>query len=625
MRYRITILLLIISASLTALIFKLDKSTETTASASGKADIFGPEIQLADYLQVRSEQLGEYNPRTLEKPNNQPWQIVEPVRWTANPYHLNQILNQIQFLPKNYSFTVSSILNAGQTLETYGLQNPRLQLTLGWGDQKQTIEFGSPTEMGGKTYLLGPDRAHIYAISQQLEKVLLQSPVYWRSQEVLTLPIIDVNTISLQINNSGNLTKIRLEKTDNEWELQAPIKTKANTPLVNNSLNHLQNVKVLQFLDAKTSAEAQAALLKPDIRITLHGTRETQTLHLAEPLESGKLFLYAKLEAYPNTPFTVSSTPFRNLRNAQTYFRQKHFLTFKPSSIHNVTLTTSEAKTSLQKLEGGDWQVQAPGEEPRWTAAENSKVERLLTTLLNLHAIHFPNDAPSQEDLQRMGLETPLETITLSSAKENANRIILQMGRSESNETLYVKLADSPYIYEVSNTITQQLPAHPIHYRLRRLQPNNQIPANATLQSITLMTLPDRKTVFEYPDKEKDPPTPPDVLKLTEHLKTLSAKDYMQTPFEEKFFQNNSGQIAWRYLLNTTWQLPSANEPANISLNLYLTQRENGTDQGAGHPDSKLSFTLEQTTVDLLHKVLPHNPTPPEYIPPTQEPEPKAN
>jgi hypothetical protein len=621
MRYRITILLLIICASLTAIIFKLDQSPNAPSSNSGKADIFGPEIQSADYLQVRSAQLGEYNPRTLEKPQNQPWQIVEPVRWTANPYHLNQILNQIQFLPKNYSFTVSSILNAGQTLDTYGLQNPRLQLTLGWGGQKQTIEFGSPTEMGGKTYLLGPDRAHIYAISQQLEKVLLQSPVYWRSQEVLTLPIIDVNTISLQINDSGNITKIRLDKTDDEWDLQAPINAKANTPLVNNSLNHLQNVKVLQFLDTKASAEAQAALLKPDIRITLHGTRESQTLHLAEPLESGKLYLFAKLEAYPNTPFTVSSTPFRNLRNAQTYFRQKHFLHFKPSTIHNITLSTADSKTSLQKLEGGDWQVQEPGEEPRWAAAENLKVEKLLATLLNLYAIHFPNDAPSLEDLQRMGLETPLQSITLSASSDN--KITLHLGRSESNETLYAKLADSPYIYEVPNTITQQLSVEPIHYRLRRLQPNNPIPAEAKLQKFILSSLPDKKQIYEFPKSGQDPPIPPEILQLTDHLKTLSAKDFMKDPFQETFFQGPDGQVAWRYQIATTWDLPPGNDPATISLNLYLTKRENGTNQGAGHPNSNLSFTLEQESVDLLHKVLPGPNLPPEWMAPPPPPKPK--
>ena len=626
MRYRITIILLIICAVLTAIIFKLDQDPALlNPSNSGQAEIFGPEIQLADYLQVRSPLLGEFNPRTLQKPKNQPWQIVEPMRWPANPYHINQILNELQFLPKNYSFTVSSILKADQTLETYGLQTPRLQLTLGWGNQKQTIEFGSPTEMGGKTYLLCPNREHIYAISQQLEKTLLQSAVYWRSQEVLTLPIIDVNSMSLQINDSGNLTKIRLEKTEDAWDLVAPIKTKANTPLVNNSLNHLQNVKVMQFLNTKTAAEAQAALLKPLIRITLHGTRNSQTLHLVEPLESGKPYLYAKLEAYPNTPFTVSITPFRNLRNAQTYFRQKNFLHFNPAQISNISVVRNDLRTTLQKLEGGDWQVQEPGEEPRWIAAENAQVQKLLASLLNLQAIHFPNDAPSQEDLQRLGLESPLQTLTLSTSSEETPPIVLQFGRPENDETLYAKLKDTPYVYEIPNNTTDKLPAQPIHYRLRRLLPNNPIPPEAQLRTFTLTSLPGNKTLIQLPKPETETETQPEtkfpkeIQDLTEHLKTLSAKDFMPHPFQPKFFQSPQEQKAWDYQIQASWKRADEENAEPISLQLYLTKRLKGTGQfgataqGAGHAPSQLSFTLQQSTIDLLDKVIPKTPLPPEY------------
>ena len=622
MRYRATLILLAICAILTAIILTLDPTSNPDGSADeGTAQLFGPEVQLADYLHIESALLGENNPRILRKPQDQPWQIEEPKRWPANPYHINQILNQIQFLPKNYSFTVDSLIQAKQNLSTYGLQEARLKLTLGWGGKQQTIAFGSPTEMGNKTYILGPDRKHVYAITQQLEKTLLDQPTQWRSQEVLTLPIIDVNTISLQINDNGNLTKIRLDKTDEEWSLQAPINTRANTPLVNNALNHLQNVKVFQFLDAKDSAEAQAALLKPDIRITLHGTRNTQTLHLAEPIEPGVPHLYAKLEDYPNTPFTVSAAPFRNLRNAQTYFRLKNFLHFNLTTISNISLISEKAQTTLQKLEGGDWQVQDPSE-PRWAAAENTQVQKLLQTLLGLNATHFPNDAPSQVDLQRMGLESPLLTITLKTPSEDSQPLTLHFGRPESGEPLYAKLEDSPFVHELSNRTTDRLPAHPIHYRLRRILPNNPIPPDATLVQFKLSKLPGNEILLQHPPAEApdvpNAPPEPKILNLCQHLKTLSAKDFLEGSFDPAQFHLPGKLTPWAYKLAATWQLPSGNEPQQTALELHLTPRLSGSLQGAGHPGTQTAFTLEQTTVDLLHNVLPGPNLPEEYRKPPQ-------
>ncbi len=620
MRYRATLTLLAICATLSAIILTLSPNPEQENGAEdGSAQIFGPEVQLADTLRIESSKLGESSPRFLRKPQDQPWQIEEPKRWPANPYHINQILNQIQFLPKNYSFTVDSLIKANQNLGDYGLQEPHLLLTLGWGEKKQSIAFGSPTGMGNKTYILGPSRKFVYAISQQLEQTLLDKPDQWRSQEVLTLPIIDVNTISLQINDNGNLTKIRLDKTDDEWSLQAPINTKANTPLVNNSLNHLQNVKVFQFLDEKNSAEAQAALLKPDIRITLHGTRESQTLHLAEPIEPGAPHLYAKLEDYPNTPFTVSAAPFKNLRNAQTYFRQKNFLHFNAQAISNITLTKDGTNTTLQKLEGGDWQVQDQGQ-PRWTAAENAQVTKLLQTLLALNATHFPNDAPSVEDLQRMGLESPLLTIALKTPEEGSQALAIHFGRPESGEPLYAKLESSPFVYELPNRTTERLLANPIHYRLRRIHPNNPVPPEAKLASFELKAKPGDKILAKLPQDGADPANPaqadPKVLALAVHLKTLSAKDFLEGPFNPEQYPNQGKTAKWDYKLSATWDLPPGNDPPQTSLQINLSKRLSGSLQIAGL-DGTGNFTLGQDTIELLHQILSKPPDDPNYRPPS--------
>ena len=223
MRYRVTLILLAISTVLSIWIYSLEKrDSRKSENASFPVGLFGPDILLADRLELRGPALGEGEERILRRRDSGQWQIEKPMNWPANFYIVNQVLNQIQFLPKEYSFTVESSLKKGKTLGDYGLQEPRLELALGWGGRKHTVAFGQPTEMGGKTYLLGPERRNIYAVSQQLESSLLQKLEFWRSQEIFTLSVIEVGSISLDINDSGTLTKIRLEKTGDAWKLEAP-------------------------------------------------------------------------------------------------------------------------------------------------------------------------------------------------------------------------------------------------------------------------------------------------------------------------------------------------------------------------------------------------------------------
>ena len=262
MRYRITLILFIVSAILCIWIYSLEKGGGGQKNpASETSGLFGPDILLADRLELRGPALGEGEERVLKKKGSDQWFIEKPMNWPANYYIVNQILNQIQFLPKEYSFTVESILKVGKTLTDYGLQEPRLELTLGWEDMERSVSFGLPSEMGGRTYLLGPDRQNIYAVSQQLENSLLQGLEFWQSPEIFTLPVIEVSSMSLDINDDGNLTKIRLEKTGDDWKLEAPIKAPADSHLVNERINALQGVKALGFLSGKAKQEAEEALL----------------------------------------------------------------------------------------------------------------------------------------------------------------------------------------------------------------------------------------------------------------------------------------------------------------------------------------------------------------------------
>ena len=640
MRYRITLILFIVSAILCIWIYSLENGGGGQKNpASETSGLFGPDILLADRLELRGPALGEGEERVLKKKGSDQWFIEKPMNWPANYYIVNQILNQIQFLPKEYSFTVESILKVGKTLTDYGLQEPRLELTLGWEDMERSVSFGLPSEMGGRTYLLGPDRQNIYAVSQQLENSLLQGLEFWQSPEIFTLPVIEVSSMSLDINDDGNLTKIRLEKTGDDWKLEAPIKAPADSHLVNERINALQGVKALGFLSGKAKQEAEEALLKPLIRITLSGASQGQTLELAETLEDSNPFLCARFDSYPTTYFLVSAEPFRNLRRAQTFFRQKKFTDFSIQQVSSVSIEGSNKQVNLQKLERGDWQVQEPGE-TRWIKAENSTIVVLLDILSHLEAISFPYDAPSQEDLQRLGLENPIRVVTLQISNE-PTPITLLFGQPESGEALYAKMEDVPYIYEVQKTLIDILRTQHIYYRDRRLFPDNTLPAEATLKRLIISPFPEGEPIINFPEKKplaEDEPTNSKesdsltrelevarealILGLADNLRNLRVREFTSKAFQENTFSGPDGDVPWAFDLEATYNLPEGNDPEQHTLSLKLTERISGSEQGAGHKETGNAFLLRQQTIDLLYRILPNAEPPPEYrAPPKPAPD----
>ena len=100
MRYRITLILFIVSAILCIWIYSLEKGGGGQKNpASETSGLFGPDILLADRLELRGSALGEGEERVLKKKGSDQWFIEKPMNWPANYYIVNQILNQIQFLP----------------------------------------------------------------------------------------------------------------------------------------------------------------------------------------------------------------------------------------------------------------------------------------------------------------------------------------------------------------------------------------------------------------------------------------------------------------------------------------------------------------------------------------------
>ena len=116
------------------------------------------------------------------------------------------------------------------------------------------------------------------------------------------------------------------------------------------------------------------------------------------------------------------------------------------------------------------WQVlrQNTAEGVQTWKADPDVIKDLIETLDSLYALRFVSDAPSESDLESYGFQNPQREISLQFTKSKS---ALVLGDLEPKlHGAYIKNADDPFVYEVSDSLIEKLNPSPLHFRTRELE-----------------------------------------------------------------------------------------------------------------------------------------------------------
>ena len=164
MRFKFTIFLLALNLISFGLILSLKNQDSRPVEDSNRlASLIGRDIIEADRIELSGPQLE--TARVLRRDGSN-WLISEPIQWSANYFAVNRILNQLQFLEEQATFS-STTERTGQSLADYGLSDASSVLSIGHGDERTELVIGSRT-IGKNVYLLGPNKERIFVVSKEV-------------------------------------------------------------------------------------------------------------------------------------------------------------------------------------------------------------------------------------------------------------------------------------------------------------------------------------------------------------------------------------------------------------------------------------------------------------------------
>lgn len=603
MRWKITILLLLLNiiTFYGIFFFKEHKPNKTTISKN----IWGKAVTDIDRIEIINKAYKE--PRIIERQNGQ-WKIISPIEWPANLFAIQRIITQLQFLIHEARFSIDELEATGQSLEDYGLKDPNIVLKFHGINGEHILAIGNTTHLGNRVYVLDPDQKNILVIKDSLLDSIIANLEDLRAQQIFNIPLYELNKLKIQLIAPHNL-KIWLSKNRDSWVFDAPIQTKANNVLVNNTINQLTAINTSRIVLGNEAEHAQMLLRNPVMKVTLEGSNQKQTLVIAksDKLNDNDPQYYAQLEDNA-TIFTVSAKPFDALKDAHEELREKQLLSIKPGTLKNISIAQSNKKIQLQKLEDAKWQLISSDPQGKLitTDADSEELEKLEKRLQAFTIIAFISDAPSNRDLINFGFNNPQRVIELDGDKKQT----LLIGETDTaSGNLYAKLSESPYVYLVNPNILSFFPVNELYYKTRLLE---KLPKGATIKGLKIIYLgKNEKILFDQQLSSTNTDwkssladlndnTRNSITRIIEGIKEFKVRNYLKNNFETIVSLDQISQFPWILKIQANVSFAGGDTAETKTIEYYFTKRLSGNLQIGGSPEKNVTFSADQNWIDDL-------------------------
>ncbi|MBI2513608.1 MAG: DUF4340 domain-containing protein [Opitutae bacterium] len=654
MRSKVTVVLLFLNVVLFYYIFNYEGRVQIHETTKR---VLGAETANIEKFSRVSRNAPTVSAEKSEK-NGGNWWLTQPFEWPANRNAVDHVLHELQFLEHETSFAVADLAKNGQSLADFGLADPAMTFTFTSAGKNYVLRVGNSTEISNRLYVLSPDGTRIHVVGRGLADTLGLGADRLRSDAVFTIPVFEVRSLALQT----AAAKTRLRRDGPRWEIEAPIRARADKKETETSITEVTALQVRRFLEARDADSAKTGLANPQLRVTLDGNARRETLLIgnlasAAPAADtiGPVEVYAKLEDKPVVFVTVLNAGQKpsedrfglldRLRLAQDKLRDRHVLDFDYASVTALAVAAPDRpELTLQRLDAAPgtaepWQVVlrgAAGQIPQTLPADTERVQDFLQRLKFLTAAKFLSDAPSAADLESYGFNRPEREVTLNLRTgggpkgDEPSTTTLQIGtKPAAPGVAYARVANAPFVYEIPPDLLEDVPVNALYFRQRVLR---ELPEGTHVTALTLTDLANNSVIVTLNAAAGAELTPQSIAAsdapeakraafttLLAEVRKLRAKRFVADTFDLTRATLNGTNPPWRYRLDVALVL-TGGAAQSVTSKLFLTERLGGTTQLGGTEEfGGVTYELPQELIDALFALTyapQHDPGPP----PTEKP-----
>jgi len=450
MSTRNTIILLLIAAGLFAFVFFYENkqpTTEEAAQLKSIALLFNPE-SVDGVLLTNNETSMELHKR------NGAWFVDAPVQDRADWKAVSNLLATAVTLQKENTLDKID--------REYGVTNSNIRLKfLGKGAPPEIL-FGKESTIDGRVYMRLDGQNNAFVARDDLKKLVTQKVDDFRDHRLTDINLPQVNRIILKTPEG----EIGLLKERERWQIDKPIKARADNKKVENLVSRIIGEHIESFVSNSEAGDSTSGLSEPigTVSVFTEEGGKPSELQIGKTSESGKV--YAKLSSRSSVCLLPASFG-RVVETRPNDLRDRHLLPLNLDIVDRIHIGQpgKPELTLVRKIE--NWMLKGSPDVP----ANNAEVKRLATLVEQQEVDGFVADVAS--DLQKYGLDQPQLRVTFSSySSENTAESeagehqigTISFGKIEGQH-IYARLEEEPYVVSVSLSMLNSILTDPAQWR----------------------------------------------------------------------------------------------------------------------------------------------------------------
>ena len=463
MKWKATLVLLIVTAAVFAYLFLVERNAPNTADAAREAQnvlnfsrdkINGITIQNGDdKIDIRR--------------HDDKWRLEMPIKDQADATAVNGLLADLENWQKDATISAKEMEADKSKLADYGLAQPKLRLKLSGEKVPPEIWFGKEAALEGKMYVRFANSKETFLVNQSVKKAIEKKPEEFRDRKLTDLIMAQVVRAVLKT-PAGEM---ELQKAGDHWDIVKPLHTRADDQKVSDLIAQVTTARIQQFAADDKGDLHPYGLAEPRGSITLF-TQDDKAGAAGQTLQVGTVPEKDKDQVYVRFPsrgfvYTLPKKIEQILNTKPDDLRDRHLVRIDTKVLDRVTIDApAKGKTVLARKDD-NWTIANRNNAP----ANSSEVRRLIDTMQNEQVTKFVENIAS--NLAKYGLDKPQLTVTFSSfASENTAETkageqpfaSVAFGKVEG-DNVYARVGDEPFVVTVRRALLDQIWTDPLQWQ----------------------------------------------------------------------------------------------------------------------------------------------------------------
>lgn len=223
----------------------------------------------------------------MEKGNENRWFITEPIYRKADDERIHELNVAFEHLP-----IVDYVSDSDEPhpLTKYGLDEPRLTMTMQSESDSRSIMVGSEYNNDLRSYVMNSIESNVYGVENKHAALFFSTLFDLSTKQLLLLENQDIRAVQIESPES----EFRIERENDSWWIQSPVQVKAATDSVYELFSTLRSFKVTDYIlepELMQSLQQKSQHTYTVIITPVRTDQDEVTLRVFHDSETNRLFL----------------------------------------------------------------------------------------------------------------------------------------------------------------------------------------------------------------------------------------------------------------------------------------------------------------------------------------------